>query len=128
MPVPVTALYAVVLTVIAVALTAPIAPIRLRKKISILDGGDAELAVAIRRHANFTEHVPLALILMTICELNGAGATVLHGAGIVLVLARVAHPFGLDAEDLTPKLRLVGAAGTLLATVALGVQAAWLLL
>ena len=123
MLVPITALYAIVLGVIAIALIAPIGPLRLKKEISILDGGDPELAVAMRRHGNFVEHVPLALILMAICELNGASGTLLHGVGIVLVAARIAHPIGLKADDLSPKLRLVGAVGTLLATLALIVQA-----
>jgi hypothetical protein len=123
MLVPITALYAVILGVIAAALIGPIGPLRLKKQISVLDGGDAELLIAMRRHGNFTEHVPLALILMMIVELNGASGTLLHGVGIVLVLARIAHPLGLKVDDLTAKLRLVGAVGTLLATVALIVQA-----
>ncbi len=123
MLVPITALYAVILGVIAVVLIGPIGPLRLKKQISMLDGGDPDLTVAIRRHGNFAEHVPLALILMAIVELNGAGGTLLHGVGIVLVLARIAHPLGLKADDLTPKLRLVGAIGTMLATLALIVQA-----
>ncbi len=123
MPVPITALYAIILSLVAIGLIAPIGPLRLKKKISLLDGGDAELRVAMRRHGNFVEHVPLALILMAVVELNGAGATLLHGAGIVLVVARIAHPLGLKADDPTPPLRLVGAVGTLLATLALVVQA-----
>lgn len=123
MLVPISAFYAVALGVIAAALIGPIGPLRLKKQVSVLDGGDPELLVAIRRHGNFTEHVPLALILMIIVELNGASAALLHGVGIVLVVSRIAHPLGLKADDLTPKLRLVGAVGTLLATVALIVQA-----
>ena len=123
MLVPITALYAILLGLIAAALIAPIGPLRLKKQISMLDGGDPDLTVAVRRHGNFTEHVPLALILMIIVELNGASATFLHAVGIVLVAARIAHPLGLKVDDLTPKTRLVGAVGTLLATVALIVQA-----
>ena len=123
MLVPITAFYTVALGVIAIALIGPIGPLRLKKQVSVLDGGDPDLLVAIRRHGNFTEHVPLALILMVIVELNGASSTLLHGVGIVLVVSRVAHPLGLKADDLTPKLRLVGALGTMLATLALIVQA-----
>jgi uncharacterized membrane protein YecN with MAPEG domain len=71
----------------------------------------------MRRHANFTEHVPLALILLALIELNGAGAALMHSLGIVLVASRIVHPFGLHHEDMRRKARLIGALGTLLVSV-----------
>jgi uncharacterized membrane protein YecN with MAPEG domain len=36
--------------------------------ISVGDGGNRDLQVAVRRHANFTEWVPLALILIALLD------------------------------------------------------------
>jgi uncharacterized membrane protein YecN with MAPEG domain len=81
MPVPATALYAPILAVMALTLMQLVGRARLSAEVSIFDGGHAGLGVAIRRHANFTEHVPLALLLMALIELNGAASWLLHGLG-----------------------------------------------
>ena len=39
-----------------------------RLNISVGDGGNRDLQVAVRRHANFTEWVPLALILIALLD------------------------------------------------------------
>lgn len=88
MPVPVTALYASLLGIVGLTLMALVGRKRQAAEVSLYDGGDQELAVAIRRHANFTEHVPLALILLVVIELNGAPAWLLHVLGSALVIAR----------------------------------------
>lgn len=63
---------------------------------------------ANRAHGNFTENVPLALILAGVCELNGASRAVLNGVLGFLFCARVAHAdFGIKmkghVEQLTAK-------------------------
>ena len=72
-----------------------------------------ELATRIRRHGNFIEGVPFALILLAALELNGASPGLLHGLGIALVLSRIAHPIGLKHDNLRNPLRAIGAAGTI---------------
>lgn len=49
------------------------------------------LHTAIRAQANFTEYVPLALILASITELNGANKSVLNGALGMPLACRIAH-------------------------------------
>jgi uncharacterized membrane protein YecN with MAPEG domain len=49
-----------------------------------------------RAHANFNEYVPMALILMGLIEMNVGTSRWLWGIGALLVVARVAHPFGLE--------------------------------
>jgi len=117
MPVPITALYAGILTVIAVVLGVRVGRQRLKNEISLLHGDSPELLEEIRRHANFTEAVPMALILLALIELNGASATLLHGLGIALVVARIAHPIGLHHDNMRHPLRGVGSMGTMLVTV-----------
>ena len=125
MPVPVTALYAALLTGVAIVLAQLVGPARLASGVALGDGGQPALRVAMRRHANFTEHVPLVLILLGIIELNGASASLLHSLGAVLLVSRIVHPFGLHYEDMRRKARLVGALGTLLVSVVAAGVAGW---
>lgn len=121
----ITALYAGVLALILGALGFQVGSTRSRTGISILHGDDMDLAEKIRRHANFTENVPLALLLMAVIELNGAGAALLHGLGIALLIARIAHPLGLHHDNIRHPLRAVGAGVTFLVTGIAALVAIW---
>jgi uncharacterized membrane protein YecN with MAPEG domain len=117
MLVPVTALYAGVLALILIVLSVRVGMMRMKKGISILHGDDIELAEVIRRHANFTEAVPMALILMGLIELNGSSHATLHALGTALVIARLAHPVGLVHDKLQSPLRGIGSGVTTLVTL-----------
>ena len=123
--VPITAFYAGLLALIVIVLGALIGPLRLRTGISILHGDNMVLATAIRRHGNFTESVPLALILLGFLELNGASPGLLHGLGIALVVSRIAHPLGLKHDNVRNPLRGIGAGGTTLVTLIAGGMLIW---
>jgi hypothetical protein len=125
MPIPITALYAGLLALIAIGLGFHVGQARLRAGVSILHGDDMDLATRIRRHANFTEAVPIALILLAAIELGGAGAGLMHGLGAALVVSRIAHPLGLRHDDMRHPLRAVGAGGTALVTGVAAVVAIW---
>ena len=112
MAVPITAVYAGLLGLVFIALEVPIGVLRTRTGVSLGDGGNPDLTVLIRRHANFVEHVPLALLLIALLELNGAGKGLLHVLGTALVLARLIHPFGLDVHVMRRPPRGFGAAVT----------------
>jgi len=123
--VPITALYAGLLTLIAIFLGAAVGAMRGSTGISILHGDNLELATRIRRHANFTEAVPLALILLAALELNGASPGLLHGLGIALVVARIAHPLGLHHDNMRNPLRGIGAGGTILVSLIAALMLIW---
>jgi hypothetical protein len=123
--VPVTAIYAGLLGTLVLVLGFDVGRTRLRTGVSLLEGGNKELAVAIRRHANFIENVPLALLLMALAELNGTSAPVLHGLGVALVAARIAHPFGLDFDQVRHPLRGIGAGVTSLVILVLSILLLW---
>jgi uncharacterized membrane protein YecN with MAPEG domain len=116
-PVPITGLYAALQAFVAIALVAPIGRLRGKYDVSIHAGGHPDLDVAIRRHANWTEHVPFALLLMGLLELNGGSPGLLHGLGIGLLAARVLHPLGLKHDNIRVPLRGIGAFGTLIVTL-----------
>lgn len=116
-PVPITALYAALQALLAIGLVFPVGQLRGKTKVSLGSGGNPELETAIRRHANWTEHVPIALLLLALLELNGGSPGLLHGLGATLLVARILHPLGLDAADMRRPLRGIGAIGTLLVTL-----------
>jgi len=67
----VAAAYAAFLGLFAVALTVRVILGRVKTGIQAGDGGNAQLAQAIRAHANFAEQVPLALLLIVLAEAAG---------------------------------------------------------
>ena len=116
-PVPITAIYAALQALLAIALVVPVGRLRASTDVSLGAGGNPQLETAIRRHANWTEHVPIALLLMALLELNGGSPGLLHGLGVTLLVARVLHPLGLDPTTMRRPLRGIGAFATLLVTL-----------
>lgn len=112
-----TGLYACALALWAGWLGASVSIMRAKTGISILHGEDMALAEKIRKHGNFTEVVPLALILMAIVELNGASTTWLHAIGGLLLVSRLVHPFGIKHDNPQEILRGIGSGGTSLSMV-----------
>ena len=113
----VTMLYAGVLGLMSVALGAIPGTIRGKAGISIGDGGNTELLLGMRRHGNFVEWVPIALILIGLLEMSGVSGTPIHALGAGLVLARIAHAVGIKADTIQSPLRGVGAGATALIIV-----------
>ena len=117
MPLPISALYAAGLALVGLGLMQHVGRHRLRVGVSLGDGGDPGLLAAMRCQANYIEQVPMALILIVLVEANGAAAWWVHMLGAILLVSRIIHPFGLDAEDMSKKARLIGAVGSLAVTV-----------
>lgn len=120
MSVPViTGLYAAIMGLLLVWLDLQVGRLRARTGVSLYDGGNKELATVIRKQGNFTEHVPLVLVLMALVEFNGAPAWLLNCSGVALVVARIVHPMGLDYEKMANPLRAIGVLITLLVILVL---------
>lgn len=73
-----------------------VSQLRLRDKVSVGDGGNARLIARMRAQANFVEYAPIFLVLLAVVELARGSETWLWAAGIVFVLGRLMHPFGMD--------------------------------
>lgn len=91
MPLPVTAVYAGLLTLWIIWLAVLVGGARTRHGVSYGDGGVDEVARLVRAHGNAVETVPLTLVLMALAEGLGAPAVALHPLGIGLVAGRVLH-------------------------------------
>jgi uncharacterized membrane protein YecN with MAPEG domain len=91
------------------------------------DGGNASLEKRIRTQGNFGEYVPFALLLVALLEAGGGGPALVRGLLIVLLIARLLHPFGMFARANSPA-QFGCRGGGVLATLAVIAVAAFALI
>lgn len=96
---PITSLYAALCGLIVLALAVRVIARRRAMKIGIGVGQDKELERFVRAHANAIEYLPIALIVLALCEARGLAAPLLHTFGVALVLGRVLHAQGLSRRS-----------------------------
>lgn len=116
---PVTSMFAALFGIVMLILWVNVTKTRAVAGISIGDGGDVTLHEKIRRHGNFTEWVPMTLILLALAEAQGAGAAWLYAAGALALVGRLIHPFGLRAGRAAHPARIIGNTGNILAMLLL---------
>ena len=82
---------------------------RVATQTEIGDGGKAAMAGPLRAHANNTEYVPMALLLMwTLVTPLGSSIWLIHGVGAPLTVGRLIHSVGLTRSTGVSNLRFVG--------------------
>jgi uncharacterized membrane protein YecN with MAPEG domain len=120
---PVTLTIAAATTVVNLWLALRIASMRVKDNVLLGDGGNPLMQSRMRAHSNFTEYAPFILILLGLIELAGGPPTWLWVAGVIFVIARVAHAIGMDRTKVS-----VARAGGIFATWAvLALLAGWAL-
>jgi uncharacterized membrane protein YecN with MAPEG domain len=92
---PVTALWTALIAFWILLLMLRVVRLRWTRRVGIGDGGDKDLAKAIRVHGNAIETMPIALLLMFAYELGGGLPWLLHVCGSTLLASRVLHASGL---------------------------------
>ncbi len=95
-----TLLFAGLCALMQCLLTALVIARRVQSGIDLMDGGDVVLSRRIRAHANFSETVPMALLLMLALELGGLPATWMWVFGLALLTGRLLHAGGLLMEGM----------------------------
>jgi uncharacterized membrane protein YecN with MAPEG domain len=125
MSIPISTMYAAILGLLFVPFTVYVGAYRGKHGITLMDGGDQELTKRIRAQGNFVETVPLAVILLVLMELNGAGSTWLHALGGLLVVSRVVHYLTIATNPANTPPRALSMIGTLSVYLLAG---SWLLL
>ena len=101
-------IYAAIFGLMFVYLSVRVIKQRRSAKVSLGDGDNPTLRKAIAVHSNFSQYVPLALLLIAFVELSHASATITHGLCACLLVGRVAHAYGLAQPVQTMKLRQIG--------------------
>lgn len=91
-----------------VGLSARVTLLRRSTGVSIGNGGDENLVRAIRIHANFAEYVPLLLFILWMLEYNVASTGPLWLFGIVIVVGRVLHVYGMWSKETPGWARIAG--------------------
>lgn len=100
----ITSIYASLAVLLIVRLSISVIKLRREYRISLGDGGNEELQLAIRTHANALEYIPITLLLLLMLELNGAPKILIHLLGLVLITGRIIHAIGLSGKDLQKRV------------------------
>jgi uncharacterized protein len=69
---------------------------------------------AERAQHSFVEFVPMCLMLLFLIEVHGAPTPVLHSLGILLLVARVLHAYGVGKDSAANVMRIIGTQTTYL--------------
>jgi uncharacterized protein len=102
------AIYIAILVIGLFPLTLMVIRLRRGKGIGIGDGGNKELAKAIRVHANYAENVPFGLAVLLALPLLGGPMWAIHGVGLSVIIGRAAHAFGLNQSTGSSVGRVAG--------------------
>lgn len=102
----ITSIYASLLALLIVRLSLAVIKLRRKNRVSVGDGGNEELQLAIRTHSNAVEYIPITLMLLLTLELNGAPKILIHILGVTLLVGRILHAMGLPTKDF--KKRVLG--------------------
>jgi uncharacterized membrane protein YecN with MAPEG domain len=98
----VTALWGGLLGLLMVVLAIIVVIARNGAKVLIEGGGNDDLVRKIRVFGNFSEYVPMAILLMAMAELTGAPSLSLNIIGAMLLVGRLMHWHGLHGKVLKP--------------------------
>ncbi len=121
----ITALYAGLLAPLFIFLSIRVIGQRRAARVAVGHGDDNLLLRRMRVHANFAEYVPLVLVLMALAENLKTTPILLHAVGILLLVGRILHAYGVSQPKENLNLRVAGMAMTF---TALGIGAALCLL
>ena len=121
-PIPVTLVTAAAAVGLNIWLGARVVRSRRANEVKIGDGGNEAVLRRMRAQANFIENAPFFLILLGGLELSGGNRLALGAAAAAFVLARIAHPIGMDGPHLW-RWRMIGMMSTVFTTVALAIWA-----
>lgn len=118
------ALWAGLLLIVLLVLSALVVRQRRRHRVAVGDAGVPELVAAQRAFGNASEYAPAGLASLAVLAAVGAPAALIHVIGAVLFAGRVAHGVGMS---LTAGPSLGRTVGMLLTWVAWLVSAVCLL-
>ena len=112
MEIMITPLYAAILALLYVYLSVRTLSARRRYKIAIGSGDNKDLLRRMRVHANFSEYVPIALLLIFFLEYISDNAIKIHFLAACLLAGRVIHAIGVSRSPENFRFRVLGMALT----------------
>lgn len=124
----ITGLYAGILGFLGLVLASRVVQHRQRHRIDLGDRGNEEMQRAMRVFGDFTEYVPMILLLIGFGEMLGGHKWMTHALGASLVVARLLHAYGLSRTSGTSLGRLLGVTLTWIALLVSSAMLIWLAL
>lgn len=122
---PITLTIAAAAALLNLWLSIRVGRVRIAEKISVGDGGNENLIRRMRAQANFLENTGFALVLIAAIELAVGSSPVLWLTGIVYIVGRISHAFGMDGGKWAMG-RSIGAATTMAILLGLAAYALYL--
>lgn len=101
----VTSLYAACLALLFIVLSKRVINCRRAARVAIGDGDNPRLCRAIAVHNNFAQYVPFALLMIAFVEQSAAPIWLVHVLGLMLLVGRALHAFGVSREPENFKFR-----------------------
>ena len=95
----ISALYVVLAAILLIKLSFDVVRLRTQYRIATGDGGSYELQTAIRVHGNAVEYLPIGCLLLLFMEMNGAAVWMIHACGLLLIVGRLCHYYGLKNRE-----------------------------
>jgi len=112
-----TVIYASLSALLIVWLSLRVIKVRRKHRISIGDGSEDEMKVAMAAQSNAIEYIPIALLLLFALEYNHGNLFLLHFLGISMIGARFIHARAIQTDNL--KARAFAMQVTLLTLITL---------
>lgn len=105
---PITPIYAAILGLIYFALSIRVIKFRRSNKVALGYAHKKDFRRAIRVHANFAEYVPMSLLLLWFLESLTYAALLIHILGVMLIIGRLIHAYGLSQVQEDTRFRVYG--------------------
>ncbi len=115
----ITPIYAILLTILFLVLSARVILVRRGQKIAYGTGEDTDNIALIRAQANWAEYAPIGIVLLLLAELQGISAFWLHICGLTLLTGRYLHGYAMSFNRKFFQGRVFGTALTLGALIIL---------
>jgi uncharacterized membrane protein YecN with MAPEG domain len=121
----ITIIYAGLLALLYVCLTFYVIHGRYKYKVGIGDGGNPAMARRVRIHGNFAEYVPIGLLLLFLVDYSQTSPLFVHSLGLMLLIGRLLHVWGLCCSERTSFGRLAGMILTVIMIVICAIILIW---
>jgi len=107
----ITSFYTALLVLIMIFLSVKTIKNRRSSKISLGSEGDDFLHRKIRAHGNFIEYAPIFLIMLLLVEMAGLNKNFIHFFGVIFIVGRASHAYGIMIAEIKNKNFLFRQAG-----------------
>lgn len=104
--------YAAILAILFAFLSMRVIRLRRQLQIGLGDAGDKNMLRAISVHSNFSEYVPISLLLIFLVESQAGYSWFVHGLGVCLLVGRLSHAYGVSQTNENYNFRVFGMAMT----------------